>query len=169
MTNERAKADLNDILDGFAQQMRTITQLQKDRAVLTATATVRKRVTVTVNAEGTVIETRFASDIEDLDYEEIAKAVTEAAQQAAAEVVRRPGGDGAGLAGQPSPAQTGRTDSGHAGPEQGIDHPGPAGRLHRTPELTGTSCGAADFGIRWHGHPARRSHRLRVVGVARVG
>ncbi|GAB4583174.1 YbaB/EbfC family nucleoid-associated protein [Nocardia sp. IFM 10818] len=89
MTNERAKADLNDILDGFAQQMRTITKLQQDRAALTATATVRKRVTVTVNAEGTVIETKFSSDIEDLDYEEIAKAITEAAQQAAAEVARR--------------------------------------------------------------------------------
>ncbi|WP_330183407.1 YbaB/EbfC family nucleoid-associated protein [Nocardia sp. NBC_01503] len=88
--NERARNDLSDILEGFADQMRTITQLQRERAALTATATVRqKRVTVTVNAEGTVIETKFSADIEDLDYPEIAKAVTEAAQQAAAEVARR--------------------------------------------------------------------------------
>ncbi|MTE11535.1 YbaB/EbfC family nucleoid-associated protein [Nocardia aurantiaca] len=89
MTNERQKAELAEILDGFGQQMRLITQLQRERAALTASATVRKRVTVTVNADGTVIETKFSSDIEDLDYSEIARAVTEAAQQAAAEVARR--------------------------------------------------------------------------------
>ncbi|MEV6069828.1 YbaB/EbfC family nucleoid-associated protein [Nocardia sp. NPDC052001] len=90
MSNERARNDLTDILEGFADQMRTITQLQRERAALTATASVRqKRVTVTVNADGTVIETKFSSSIEDLDYAEIAKAVTEAAQQAAAEVAKR--------------------------------------------------------------------------------
>ncbi|WP_405489120.1 YbaB/EbfC family nucleoid-associated protein [Nocardia sp. NBC_00511] len=89
MTNEFAQADLNSILEGFADQMQTISRLQHERAALTASATVRgKRVTVTVNADGTVIETRFRSGIEDLDYPEIAKAVTEAAQQAAAEVAR---------------------------------------------------------------------------------
>ncbi|MEC3913327.1 YbaB/EbfC family nucleoid-associated protein [Nocardia sp. CDC160] len=90
MTNEQRKSDLAEILDGFAEQMRTITRLQQERAALTASATVRgKRVTVTVNADGTVIETKFGSGIEDLDYPEIAKAVTEAAQQAAAEAARR--------------------------------------------------------------------------------
>ncbi|MFE3255929.1 YbaB/EbfC family nucleoid-associated protein [Nocardia sp. NPDC059091] len=90
MSNEQAKSDLAEILDGFADQMRTITKLQRERAALTASATVRgKRVTVTVNADGTVIETRFGSGIEELDYSEIARAVTEAAQQAAAEVARR--------------------------------------------------------------------------------
>ncbi|MEU6580736.1 YbaB/EbfC family nucleoid-associated protein [Nocardia sp. NPDC046763] len=89
MSNERQKAELADILEGFGEQMRLITQLQCERAALTASVTVRKRVTVTVNADGTVIETKFHSDIEDLDYPEIAKAVTEAAQQAAAEVARR--------------------------------------------------------------------------------
>lgn len=90
MTNERAKSDLAAILDDFRNQMTTITELQRERAALTASATVRgKRVTVTVNADGTVIETRFGSGIEDLDYHEIARAVTEAAQQASAEVARR--------------------------------------------------------------------------------
>ncbi|MBL1075208.1 YbaB/EbfC family nucleoid-associated protein [Nocardia sp. 2] len=89
MSNEYAKNDLQDILDGLSLQLRTITQLQRERAALTASATVRKRVTVTVNADGTVIETKFSADIDDLDYPEIAKAVTEAAQQAAAEVARK--------------------------------------------------------------------------------
>ncbi|MEU0540808.1 YbaB/EbfC family nucleoid-associated protein [Nocardia sp. NPDC005978] len=89
MANEFAKANLSDILEDFAGQMRTITGLQRQRAVLTASATVRKRVTVTVNADGTVIEVKFSSDIADLDYPEIAAAVAEAAQQAAAEVARK--------------------------------------------------------------------------------
>ncbi|AYF77051.1 YbaB/EbfC family DNA-binding protein [Nocardia yunnanensis] len=90
MVNERARSDFADILDDFRDQMRTITQLQRERAALTASASVRgKRVTVTVNADGTLIETKFGSGIEDLDYHEIAKAVTEAAQQASAEVARR--------------------------------------------------------------------------------
>ncbi|WP_040804431.1 YbaB/EbfC family nucleoid-associated protein [Nocardia concava] len=90
MVNERARADFTDILEDFRDQMRNITQLQQQRAALTASASVRgKRVTVTVNADGTLIETKFGSGIEDLDYQEIAKAVTEAAQQACAEVARR--------------------------------------------------------------------------------
>ncbi|MEC3955054.1 YbaB/EbfC family nucleoid-associated protein [Nocardia sp. CDC153] len=90
MSNEYQKDDLAAILDGFADEMRTIVELQRQRAALTASATVRgKRVTVTVNADGTVIETRFGSGIEELDYPEIAKAVTEAAKQAAAEVARQ--------------------------------------------------------------------------------
>ncbi|MEV6771247.1 YbaB/EbfC family nucleoid-associated protein [Nocardia sp. NPDC051030] len=90
MTNEREKSDLHAILDGFADQMRTITKLQRERAALTASASVRsKRVTVTVNADGTLIDIKFGSGIEDLDYPEIAKAVLEAAQQASAEVARR--------------------------------------------------------------------------------
>lgn len=90
MTNERTKTDLTDIFEGLAQQMRTIEQLQRERASLTASASVRgKRVTVTVNADGTIIETKFGAEIADLDYSEIAKAITEAAQQASAEVARR--------------------------------------------------------------------------------
>ncbi|MGQ4618079.1 YbaB/EbfC family nucleoid-associated protein [Nocardia sp. R7R-8] len=90
MTNEQAKADLADILDGVQEQMRIIARLQQERAELTGRATVRgKRVTVVVNADNTVIDTQFGTDIEDLSHAEIAKAVTEAAQQASAEVARK--------------------------------------------------------------------------------
>ncbi|NKY88772.1 YbaB/EbfC family nucleoid-associated protein [Nocardia veterana] len=90
MTNERAKNDLAGIIDSAEEQLRTIARLQHERARLTASATVSgKRVTVTVNADNTVVETRFGPNIEDLSYSEIAKAVTEAAQQAAAELARR--------------------------------------------------------------------------------
>ncbi|MGW6423887.1 YbaB/EbfC family nucleoid-associated protein [Nocardia sp. NPDC055053] len=89
MTNEHAKAQLADILDGVQEQMRAIAQVQQERAKIVATATVRKRVTVSVNADYKVIETKFSTDIDDLTYPEIARAVTEAAQQACAEVARQ--------------------------------------------------------------------------------
>ncbi|WP_067860973.1 YbaB/EbfC family nucleoid-associated protein [Nocardia shimofusensis] len=89
MTNEFAKAEMLSVLDEVQQQMRVIARVQRDRAQLTATATIRKQVTVTVNADGVVIETKFGSAIEELTYPEIAKAVTDAAQQAAADVSRR--------------------------------------------------------------------------------
>ncbi len=88
MTNEQAKAQLADIIEGVQEQMRSIAQVQRDRAEIVASATVRKRVTVSVNADYKVIETKFSADIDDLTYPEIARAMTEAAQQAAAEVAR---------------------------------------------------------------------------------
>ncbi|KAF0848240.1 YbaB/EbfC family nucleoid-associated protein [Nocardia caishijiensis] len=89
MVNEQARADMADILEGVQEQMRTIARLQQERATLTATATVRRHVTVTVNADNVVIETKFGPDVEDLSYAEIAKAVTEAAKQASADMARQ--------------------------------------------------------------------------------
>lgn len=89
MTNERARADMAEILEGVQEQMRTIARLQQERAEMMASATVRRQVTVTVNADNVVIETKFGPDISDLTHAEIAKAVTEAAQQASAEMARK--------------------------------------------------------------------------------
>ncbi|MEU4312607.1 YbaB/EbfC family nucleoid-associated protein [Nocardia sp. NPDC024068] len=87
MTNEQAKADLAAIMDGVQEQMRTIARIQQQRAELTASATARgKKVTVTVNADNTVIDVKFGDDIDELSYSEIAKAVIEAAQRACKEV-----------------------------------------------------------------------------------
>lgn len=77
-------------MESFQRQMQLVAQLQQRRARLTATASVRdKKVTVTVNANSTVIKTEFAEDIDELSYDEIAVAVTEAAQKASEEVTRR--------------------------------------------------------------------------------
>ncbi|MEV0293217.1 YbaB/EbfC family nucleoid-associated protein [Nocardia sp. NPDC050710] len=90
MRNEQAAADMAAALETFQQQMAGIGRIQRQRAQLTATASARgKRVTVTVNADGTVIETKFSADIDDLSYSEIAAAITAAAQQAAAEITRK--------------------------------------------------------------------------------
>ncbi|MBF6171454.1 YbaB/EbfC family nucleoid-associated protein [Nocardia blacklockiae] len=90
MANEHAKRELADLLTAFDQQVRTIADIHERRARMTATGTARrKRITVTVNAEGTLIETRFSADIGDLEYADIARGVTEAAQHAAAEMTRK--------------------------------------------------------------------------------
>ncbi|RDI55325.1 YbaB/EbfC family nucleoid-associated protein [Nocardia mexicana] len=90
MNTERMKGGLADLLDTVNGQIRAIAEAQQKRVELTATATAGEgRVRITVNADGVVIETQFADDIDELDYDEIADAVTDATQEAAAEVARR--------------------------------------------------------------------------------
>ncbi|WP_067860985.1 YbaB/EbfC family nucleoid-associated protein [Nocardia shimofusensis] len=90
MPNEFARQATSDILDGFAAQMRAVAAAAQQRAELTATAFAQgKRVKVTVNADGVVLETRFSPHIGDLTYDEIARAVTTAAQEAAKEAAKK--------------------------------------------------------------------------------
>jgi len=90
MENERAAADFADLMDTVNGQIRAIADAQRKRVDLMATASARKgRVTVTCNADGVPIDTEFSDDIDDLDYDDIAAAVTEAAQAAAADVARQ--------------------------------------------------------------------------------
>lgn len=89
MRNGRIDNDPESALEAFRDQMRNLAEAQRKRAQLTAKATSRgKRITVTVNANGVVIDTKFAKDISDLSYDEIAKTVTQLAQQAANDVLR---------------------------------------------------------------------------------
>ncbi|MGV9409179.1 YbaB/EbfC family nucleoid-associated protein [Nocardia sp. NPDC003693] len=90
MVREHGEAEAASIVEGFAEQMRAIAEASRKRAQLTATGTASSgRVTITVNADMIVIATRFSSDIEDLTHDEIAKAVTTASQNAAAEMGRK--------------------------------------------------------------------------------
>jgi hypothetical protein len=76
--------------ESLQRQMAQIAEAQRQRVKLTASASVRDgRVTATVNADGLLIETVFADDIDELSYAEIATAVTEATQLAAAETARK--------------------------------------------------------------------------------
>ncbi|MFE3222513.1 YbaB/EbfC family nucleoid-associated protein [Nocardia sp. NPDC059228] len=87
MANESAKAELASMIDEFQQQMRVLGEIQQKRAQLMATGyALQKRVTVVVNADGTVIETKFDDELEGLALYELSKAVTEAAQAAATEL-----------------------------------------------------------------------------------
>lgn len=88
--NEMSMARLTDLFDSVQAGMKSIETLQQKWALLTATGSAaHKRVTVSINAEGEVIETLFSGDIADLSYDEIAKAVTEAARAAMAELRRK--------------------------------------------------------------------------------
>ncbi|NKY28632.1 YbaB/EbfC family nucleoid-associated protein [Nocardia gamkensis] len=90
MVNERLRADMATMLEGLGEQFRGIAELQKRRALLTATVTAcDKRIEVTVNADGVLIATRFADDVLDLGLDEIAENITAAVQAAAAEVAAR--------------------------------------------------------------------------------
>lgn len=84
------RARLDELIDAVNKGMQSIAEAQQERAKLTATASdAGNRVTVTVNADGIVVDTRFAGDIDELSYDEIATAVTKAAQQAAVDVRAR--------------------------------------------------------------------------------
>lgn len=90
MAREHGEAKAASILEGFSQQMREIAEASRKRAQLTASASAASgRVTVTVNADSIVIATRFSSDVAELTFDEIAKAVTTAAQNAAADIGRQ--------------------------------------------------------------------------------
>ncbi|MBF6171423.1 YbaB/EbfC family nucleoid-associated protein [Nocardia blacklockiae] len=90
MPNERLQEDAATLLEGLDQQLRGIAEFQRERARLTASVTAcDKRIRVTVNADGLLIDTEFAEDVSDLTYDEIAAAMTSAVQAAAAQVQER--------------------------------------------------------------------------------
>ncbi|QIS07183.1 YbaB/EbfC family DNA-binding protein [Nocardia brasiliensis] len=77
-------------MDEVQSQLRNIAQLQRQRMALVGKASVRGgRVTVSVNADGVVIDVKFGRNVEDLEYSELARAVLQASQEAAADVMRR--------------------------------------------------------------------------------
>lgn len=80
----------NEEIDELHAQLDEITRLQRERAQLTGIGTAeRRRVTVTVNADGIAIDIKFSSDVTALDYDEIAAAITEASQRAVADVAEQ--------------------------------------------------------------------------------
>ncbi|WP_227998538.1 YbaB/EbfC family nucleoid-associated protein [Nocardia australiensis] len=90
MVDDLTRAHFADLMEDLKASVEAVARAQREHAQLTATATAAgKRVTVVVNANGDVIQTRFSSDIEELTYPEIAAAMTKAAQDAAAQMRRR--------------------------------------------------------------------------------
>ncbi|WP_069161913.1 hypothetical protein [Nocardia altamirensis] len=90
MTNDWAKAEMSSMLGEFEQQLDMIGRIRRERAQIRGRASVRgRRVTVLVDVEGALLDTTFGAGIADLDYREIAKAVTEAAKLAAVDAARQ--------------------------------------------------------------------------------
>ncbi|WP_433711635.1 YbaB/EbfC family nucleoid-associated protein [Nocardia sp. CA-084685] len=81
---------LAEMMQTVQANMASLRDAYEQRAQLTGTGTAAdKQVTVVVNADGVVIETRMDDEITELSPEEIAGAVTKAAQQAFAEMKRK--------------------------------------------------------------------------------
>ncbi|MFC8045687.1 YbaB/EbfC family nucleoid-associated protein [Nocardia sp. NPDC057353] len=90
MSNRRLQEDMAVMLNGLGEQMKGIAEVQKKRSLLTATKTAcDKRIEVTVNADGLLIEVKFADDILDIEMDEIALNITAAVQAAAADVAEQ--------------------------------------------------------------------------------
>lgn len=90
MSGEWAGGELSGMMDSLRDQLRDISDFELRRTALTATATALDgAVSVTVNADGQVVDTHFADDLDGISSETLGAAVTSAAQAAAAEVARQ--------------------------------------------------------------------------------
>ncbi|MGW0250979.1 YbaB/EbfC family nucleoid-associated protein [Nocardia goodfellowii] len=86
----REDAEISGLLSDLRSQMQDIVKMQQRRVKLTGTATTKDRqISVTVNANGVVIETKFGSGIDEYSYDDIAKTITRLAQQAADDVTAK--------------------------------------------------------------------------------
>jgi DNA-binding protein YbaB len=83
-------ARLEEGIEALRGGLQEIQAAWKKRAALVASASEADgRVTVTVDALGTIIETRFAHNVHELTFEEIATAITQATQRAALDVKKQ--------------------------------------------------------------------------------
>lgn len=90
MSEDHSRERLSTMIDGFAEHLERVKQAQEQRSQIVVEAhSADDRVTVTVNADGALVDLRFSDDINDLDYDEIAAAVLTAAREAAATATGR--------------------------------------------------------------------------------
>lgn len=90
----RAKANqAAELIDTVLGAMGQLGELRAAGAALTASATVEHgRITVTVDATGSIVHTSYHAGIEELSYGQIARATVRAAQQAARKVKSKQAG-----------------------------------------------------------------------------
>src|SRR5688572_23682041 len=82
--------EFNTAVEEFHAKMAEIAELQAERAHLVGVAsTARRRVRVTVNADGIVTDIKFSGAVGELSPEELAAAVTAASRAAVLDVARK--------------------------------------------------------------------------------
>lgn len=82
--------ELTSAVAEFQEKMAQVARIQADCAQLVATGWAqRRRVRVTVNADGIAVDIKFGAGVSELTYDEIAAAVTEASQQAVLEIAEK--------------------------------------------------------------------------------
>ncbi|WP_216897429.1 hypothetical protein [Nocardia alni] len=85
--NNRLITDAAEFLDSIQSAIAQAGDTRRRRDALTGSASVeRGRITVVVNASGSIIATTFSENVDDLTYSQIARGTLQAAQQAAAHV-----------------------------------------------------------------------------------
>ncbi|WP_327101028.1 YbaB/EbfC family nucleoid-associated protein [Nocardia vinacea] len=90
MRNRRARDELAEMLEAVRGRMAGISDFEQQRLALTATATALDgAVSVTVDANGRLVETSFADDVRGMAPDKLGPAVTAAAQAAADDLVRQ--------------------------------------------------------------------------------
>ncbi|MFE9789622.1 YbaB/EbfC family nucleoid-associated protein [Nocardia salmonicida] len=88
--NANTAGDTADLIDAVGAALNQMKGLRGASDALTASATAEHgRITVVVNTSGSIIETRYADDINDLSYGQIARSTVQAAQSAAAKVAAK--------------------------------------------------------------------------------
>jgi len=79
-----------DLMEDIQSTLQTITRLQHERVALVGRASVRRgRITATVNADNVLVDLKFHRDIDDLTHAELARAIIEATQAAAADLAQK--------------------------------------------------------------------------------
>ncbi|WP_225729894.1 MULTISPECIES: YbaB/EbfC family nucleoid-associated protein [unclassified Nocardia] len=90
MAEEVTEEMVANLLENVAENIVAVRRFHDQRTQLIAEGTAaRNRVTVVVNADGHIIDTRFGPDYTDLSRSELGKAVTEAAHRAIEEIRRK--------------------------------------------------------------------------------
>jgi hypothetical protein len=90
MNQDDARRRLDAAIDGFAEHLERVRAAQEQRARLVVEEhSVRRRITVRVNADGALVDLRFSRDVAELGYDEIAKTVLSLARRAAATAARQ--------------------------------------------------------------------------------
>ncbi|MEV6139620.1 YbaB/EbfC family nucleoid-associated protein [Nocardia sp. NPDC051990] len=81
---------LAEVMEGMREQIDALKRAQEQRADMVVTGSAASGlVTVALNADGAILETRFAPGVADLTRRRLAEAVTAAIRDAQAEVARR--------------------------------------------------------------------------------
>lgn len=88
--NRGAASMAADLIDAVTGAIGRLDEMRSASAALTASATVEHgRITVVVDASGSIVRTIYAEGADQLGYGQLARATVQAAQAAAAEVERK--------------------------------------------------------------------------------
>lgn len=88
--NQRLAEQTNQLIDTLQQALGKFGDIRSAQQAMTASASAEHgRITVTVNMSGSIVRTEFSDEVDELGHGAIARGILQAAQQAAAEALRK--------------------------------------------------------------------------------